>query len=1166
MPVFSPLPPLTTSFTPPFAARAFATLALLWTVACAGGADSTTGTNNGGNTGGTPTRLDLSTSTVSLGAIGASEQISATVRNASGGAISGASVNWSSEDITVADVAGAGTTAVITARAPGRTTVRAQVGSFAQDIAVQVLAVRGLTVTPTTGNLRAGDQLTLVATLDAEQGAVPDVRWSSENPGVAIVSSGGVVTAVMPGSAVIRATAVADARVSATALLTIQSARSVRIVGAPTTLRIGDQASLGSSIDIDSTQSREVLWSSSQPSIASISSTGVITALATGTTTLRLSSVAEPRLQDSVRLEVRTARTVTVSPATATLGAGETRMLSAQVVMDAGMSPAVTWRSDDPAIAMVAQNGLVTGVARGRTTITAIAVADTMRRGAAVIDIAPVVRDLDLSPSAVSLFTEDTRQLTATVSGDAGTSRAVLWRSSNAAVASVSATGLITANAAGTAIITALAEADTTRRATALVTVRDVPVVSVSVVPSSATVGIGQTVQLTPSVVTQGAPSSAVSFRSSNPAVASVNFTGLVTGLGVGNATITVLSSVDTTKRATAAITISAAPPPPTQLASSWSSTRLGGALYEDVVAIDAVDASTIFAVNSLGNVYRYNGSTWSLSAAGSTYNTHFVSVSATSASHAVAVGTNGAIIRFNGAAWSSMTSGTTQTLFGVSLESSTAGFAVGAGGTALRYNGASWTATSTGTNAALSGVWSAQGVAIAVGTGGTVLRYNGSVWSAQTSSTTEMLYSVSGTSANNLVAVGAFGTVLRYDGAQWTQVPTGDQVSDLYGVAASSANGGQMLIASDDGVLRLQGSTLSPLSTPYAPRLFALDVDGDGNIVVGGQRGIVMRTTSASWETLNAAPDLIDVWTASATASWAVGEFGFIYRWNGSTWTRQPAPTTSTLNTVWGNSASEAFAGGDNGTMLRWNGSTWSAMSFPGTGSVYGLWGSSANSVYAVTSTGQVLRYNGSAWSVVTSTASALWSVFGTSATDVHVSGEQGVVMRFNGTTWSSTNTPVSGTIAGVWAGSAGSNVVAVGANPDGTTGLAYRASSGGWIAMSPGTSAVLTSVWGPNDNDLYATGGAGTILRYNGTSWSSMSSGTSELLWAVTGPSSGAGGVFAVGYNSTLSTGLGTGGSALLAAVRTQRVRSLEPARGARTARGALPTGKLRQARKGR
>lgn len=1395
------------------AAATFLMLATGFFAACSGGADTTTGPSTGGGGGGnTPASLQLSTSSVSLAAIGSSEQINATVRNASGGAIAGTSVSWSSADITVADVAGSGTTAVVTARAPGRTTVRAQIGAFVQDIAIHVLAVRDLSLTPATGTLRAGDQLSFVATLDADQGAVAAVRWSSENPGVLTVSSSGVATGISRGTAVVRVTAIADSRVTAAALLTVTPARHVRINAAPTTLWIGDDVSLNAIIDVDSTQSRDVQWSSSQPSVASISASGVVTALGVGTTTLRLTAAADPRLQDSVRLDVRPARVVVVSPASVSLGAGETRTLAAQVTIEAGMSTTVTWRSSDPAVAMISQSGMVTGVSQGSTTITAVSLADTTRRGSATVSVVPIVRDLDLSPTALSMFLADSRPLQATLSADPGASQAIIWRTSNASVASVSEEGMVTANAVGTAIITALSAADSTRRATALITVRYAPVVtvsptnvslevgqtrqasasvqadagvnrtvtwrsedpriatvsatglisavtfgsttitavsvadtsrsasiavqvvsvvpsiaispttiilapgeartfsgtvtgdpgaptgliwrtsnpsvvaiaangtatgvaagnatitvlaagdttkratatvtvraasvvsvapatvalslgqqqtivasitgetgpgqgvtwqsantsiatvtaggvvtaagfgttlvtatsvsdttrsasatitvvpqvqSVSVTPASATIAANQTVQLTPSVVAQGSLSQAVIYRSSNPAVASVNFAGLVTGTGLGNAVITVASAIDTSKQATSAITVTATPQAPTQLVNSWTSSRLGGALHEDVVALDAPDASSIFAVNSIGNIYRYNGSTWTLSASGSSYGTRFVSVSGSSASNVVAVGTNGVIARFNGSSWSTMSSGTAQTLYGVFLESASLGFAVGANGTALRFNGSSWSATSTGSSEALSGVWSTGGTAFAVGTGGEILRYSGSAWTKLPSGSSEVLMSVSGTSTSNVVAVGTFGTILRFDGTQWTRVAAGSATGDLFGIVGSSANGGRMYLATDDGLLQLNGSSVTPMSTPYAPRLFAVALDGAGNLVAGGQRGLVMRTPGSSWETLNASPDLIDVWTTSANNAWAVGEFGSIYRWNGSAWSRQSTPTTSTLNTVWGSSASEAFAAGDQGTMLRWNGSNWTTMAFPGSGAVYGLWGTSASNVYAVTSAGQVVRFNGSTWNVVASISGSLWSVFGSSASDVYVSGEAGVVLRFNGTSWSAMNAPTSGTIAGIWAENA-SNVLAVGASAGGTSGLAFTSTGAGWNSMNTGTTRVLTSVWGLRATDLYATGEAGTILRYNGTSWSSMSTGSTDLLWAVTGPASGATGAFAVGYNSTVVAGTGSG--SLIAAARAGAVvGSLNPAVGARTAKGPLKSGKER-GKKGR
>ena len=170
----------------------------------------------------------------------------------------------------------------------------------------------------------------------------------------------------------------------------------------------------------------------------------------------------------------------------------------------------------------------------------------------------------------------------------------------------------------------------------------------------------------------------------------------------------------------------------------------------------------------------------------------------------------------------------------------------------------------------------------------------------------------------------------------------------------------------------------------PYQPRIFATSVDATGSAWVTGQRGAVFRGAAGTFSTINIAPDLLDAWSSSESNTWAVGEFGFVYRWNGSSWTKQATPTTATINSVWAASASDAFAGGDNGVMLRYNGSSWSSMSLPVASSVYGVWGSSSNNVFAVTSSGQVLRFNGTSWSVATSVSEALWSVYGVSASEV--------------------------------------------------------------------------------------------------------------------------------------------------------------------------------------
>lgn len=1229
--------------------RAVAAFSLAILTACAGGADVTgTGSGTPGGGGGTsptpsstPARIDFSAAALGLGAIGASGTVSAIVRDAGGAVLTNATVSWSSADITVADVSGSGTSATITARAPGRTTIRATAGSVTQDLQVTVSVIRGITLPPAS-QVRLGASMILTPTLDADAGAATALRWESADPTIATVASG-VVTGIQTGTTVIRVSAVGDPRVSAATQFSVTSARSVRIGNAPAEMAIGAETQLNAVVDVNDGESRAVEWSTSNSTVATVTQGGKLIAVGLGTVTVRVQSAAFTGMKDSVVVAVRVPRSVTVSPSVTTLGPGQTRQMTAAVQAEEGFSPAVQWRSANPSVAMISSGGLITGVAQGTTTITAVLAADTTRRGTATVTIVAMVRDVDVQPSAATMSVGDSRQLSANVSGDPGANTDVQWRSANPAVASVSSAGLVTGVSAGATVVTAVSTADTTKQSTSLITVRSAPVVtvspssltlsptdvaslsasvqadagvstgvtwrtnnsavatvsstgqvtavangsaiitavsvadtarrasatvtvttlpsvrSVSVTPGVAQVQPGQTVQLVPTVVVSGGAAQGVTYRSDNPAVATVNFSGLVTALANGTATVTVTSVDDPTKSATASITVA-----PTALATSWSSSRLGGALFEDVVSIDAASSSSAFAVNSQGDVYQLSGGAWVLGARGSSFSTKFLAVSASSAGYAIAVGTNGAIVRFDGTGWARLTSGTQQTLNGVHVESSTTAFAVGTSGLVLRFDGTAWSSMSSGSSQTLYGVWTSGTSGFAVGASGETLRWNGATWARQTPITSETLYGVNAISSTNAVAVGSFGTVLRWNGSTWSQVSAGSVTSDLYNVAGSTANSNRYYVASDDGLYALNGSVLSLVSTPYAPRLFGAAIDAGGNVWTSGQRGSVMRLGGAGWETVSLAPDLIDVWTTSATNAWAVGEFGFVYRWNGSAWSRQTTPTTGTLNTVWGASATDAFAGGDGGTMLRFNGTSWSAMSFPSTGNVYGLWGSSSNNVYAVTSDGEVLRFNGSSWSTVTTSSSPLWAVFGSSASDVYVSGENGVVMRFNGTSWSALNAPTTGTLAGIWASSA-SNILAFGSTSSGSTGVAMRNGGAGWSSITMPSSALLTSVWGAGANDVYATGDAGLIVRFNGSTWSSMTSGTSDMLWAVSGSPTGTGGAFAVGYNSTVAAGTSSSGMVVsgLRALRTSAM-DLDPRAGAKVVRGALPSGKNRRNRK--
>jgi formylglycine-generating enzyme required for sulfatase activity len=173
------------------------------------------------------------------------------------------------------------------------------------------------------------------------------------------------------------------------------------------------------------------------------------------------------------------------------------------------------------------------------------------------------VASVSLSPSTASLTVGGTQQLTPTTrdaSSNVLTGRTVSYSSSNTAVATVSTSGLVTAVAAGSATITATSEG-VNGTAAITVTAAGVPVASVSLSPSTASLTVGGTQQLTPT--TRDASSNVltgrtVSYSSSNTAVATVSTSGLVTAVAAGSATITATSEG---VNGTAAITVTSSNP-----------------------------------------------------------------------------------------------------------------------------------------------------------------------------------------------------------------------------------------------------------------------------------------------------------------------------------------------------------------------------------------------------------------------------------------------------------------------------------------------------------------------------------------------------------------------------------------------------------------------------
>jgi len=554
-----------------------------------------------------PASLELSDTLLTFSALADTTQLTATVKNAAGSTISGATVTWAVSDDAVATVSSAG---LVTSVANGSATVTATSGEVSDTVAVTVAQVAStVELSPTTLSLTSiGDTATVTATVKDAAGSVvagAAVTWATSAASVATVSSAGRVTSVADGTAVITAT---SGSVSATAAVTVvQVATSVTL--APTSLSFSsfaDTTQLTATVK-DANDSvisgATVTWATSAASVATVSSTGLVTSVADGTAVITATSGS---VSATAAVTVtQGASSVTVSPTTVSFASlADTATLTATVKDSGGnvmSGVTVVWTTSTASVATVSSAGLVTSVADGTATVTATFGALAATTSATV---AQVAASITLSPTTASFASlGDTATLTAAVkdANDSTMSGAtVSWTTSAASVATVSSSGLVTSVADGTAVITATSGSVS---ATAAVTVVQVAT-SVTLAPTSLSFSsFADTTQLTATVkdandsVISGAT---VTWATSAASVATVSSTGLVTSVADGTAVITATSG---SVSATAAVTV-------TQGASSVtvSPTTVSFASLADTATLTAT------VKDSGGNVMSGATVTWASS------------------------------------------------------------------------------------------------------------------------------------------------------------------------------------------------------------------------------------------------------------------------------------------------------------------------------------------------------------------------------------------------------------------------------------------------------------------------------------------------------------------------------------------------------------------------
>ncbi len=280
---------------------------------------------------------------------------------------------------------------------------------YLDDISVtddSVVQVSGISLNRTATTLEAGQTEQLTATVAPENAKNKEVIWtvqSQSTSNVATVTSTGLVTGNIVGTAVIRVTSAADPSKYAECTVTVKPAvipvTEISLNRTSMTLEAEQSEQLSATITPANATNKEVIWtvqSQSTSNVATVSSTGLVTGNNVGTAVIRATSVADSNKYAECTVTVKPTvipvTGISLNKTTAFLEEGQSEQLSATITPANATNKEVIWTVQSQStsnVATVSSTGLVTGNNVGTAVIRATSAADPSKYVECTVTVKP---------------------------------------------------------------------------------------------------------------------------------------------------------------------------------------------------------------------------------------------------------------------------------------------------------------------------------------------------------------------------------------------------------------------------------------------------------------------------------------------------------------------------------------------------------------------------------------------------------------------------------------------------------------------------------------------------------------------------------------------------------------------------------------------------------
>lgn len=455
-------------------------------------------------------------------------------------------VTWKSTNPSVATVDKEG---LVTGVAVGETEiiVSQTINGVTKTATCKILVKQSVTsikLNPSNTSIAVGDFLTINAEVTPKLNNV-SLKWVTSDANIVKITQTGnlsaTVSGVKGGTAVITAINQDNVVVGSCLINVYQAIQKITLSDTLVTAPLSAGSfQLYATITPDTAKDQDVIWSSTDTSVITVDQNGKVTLKKAGKAAIVVTSKVNSTIMAICNVIVtKSISGITLDQSTKNMFVGETFRLTYSVKPTDANNVAVTWTSTNSSVASVNAEGVVSAKAVGQATII-VRTIDGGYLATCNITVGRTATAVKLDVTKLTLNVGDYYDFKVTLTPADSTNAALTWESSDKSIAVVSKTGRVTAKKSGTCIIMVKTSSGSSAYCN-LTVLQGSSGITIS--QTTATIYVGGKLELTAKITPEGATDKGVTWKSSNPKVATVDKSGLVKGVAGGVSIITVTSN-----------------------------------------------------------------------------------------------------------------------------------------------------------------------------------------------------------------------------------------------------------------------------------------------------------------------------------------------------------------------------------------------------------------------------------------------------------------------------------------------------------------------------------------------------------------------------------------------------------------------------------------------